>query len=867
MKKIKRKLAIILSVAMMFTTTVTPVIVQADVTSYLNYSKQAVTTTNALLKSLGVEKMGNVGKGLTTFLGALGNGLGLTNTILKFLGFGKSNGPDTTALMYEELKQMHSEMLQIGQDVQNLANTMSDYIIDDKFNEQMKAAKVDVKSWYDFNRYYVEDGLSFLETQYQTLINDEIRKWFTDSSSRYDKTDNINNNGFFLMYDENGEVELNTRDVNDWPSSECAYIWFKDLETINLRLWDIDTYQDTLAEKIEYFIDDFWRTRTNKDFQMNYMQKKYPILTKYNWQNASFAERDETAKQISDDFMELLTYRLSVKAVNENSFFVNTVKNTFKNYCHNLVDVQNEGLDALLQAIMLTNNFEGEARETYQDICANLLVQTGEYATFALDVIGKHTGSSQTEADAAAESWNHVVEQIQSAVDSLTGYDNYCYATGTLVYIMPMSFREDYHSYGQYVDVRISEECSQYYEQNISNTKVGTEKAMIMSNLFLSKLKKGEDKSFINYLKKYSYGKYKPYYEIYKPYQLPERVAVDIDFDKTPFVVDWDTALKDVTKGEDISFTGTYLKGSKSNVQTNNTNIDYNIVKVRKKLTGDLYTKDNNLYRNKALIANVVTYKKGPFDDGWFYFGPQDQNISVNLGDKDALDCYSSFTAYTIVKEELPETGKGEDKDGYNPLDSLKKVRDKLDTNSVERLKVTKSGNNAVKLSWNKISGATKYVVYGAKSGSKSYKKLATVKGNKYTVKKISGKKLSAHKLYKFKVVAKKSKISVKSKAIYFITGNTMGKYANVKSLKVNETFFDPGVGQTATIEPTCKMYSGKKHISSKYGAAIRYTSDKPSVATVNSKGVITGVSIGTANIYVQDIGGKTCKVKVQVIP
>ena len=63
---------------------------------------------------------------------------------------------------------------------------------------------------------------------------------------------------------------------------------------------------------------------------------------------------------------------------------------------------------------------------------------------------------------------------------------------------------------------------------------------------------------------------------------------------------------------------------------------------------------------------------------------------------------------------------------------------------------------NRIRLSWRKVSGATKYVVYGSTSPNKGYKKIATVKKSKgtYVVSRVKGKKLKKNKYYYFQVQA-----------------------------------------------------------------------------------------------------------------
>ena len=180
-------------------------------------------------------------------------------------------------------------------------------------------------------------------------------------------------------------------------------------------------------------------------------------------------------------------------------------------------------------------------------------------------------------------------------------------------------------------------------------------------------------------------------------------------------------------------------------------------------------------------------------------------------------------------------------------------------------LRAKTSGSKAVKLSWNGIDNASKYVVYGAKCGN-NYKKLKTINGKSYTVKKISGKKLKAHEPYKFYVVAYDAVGNkVQSKSIHFLTANTRGKYANVKSIKTKVDILLLGIGRTHKIGTTYKMYAGKKHIKECHGSVLRYVSTNTEIAKVSSSGKVTAVGTGTATIYTIDIGGKYCKTKVTV--
>ena len=61
----------------------------------------------------------------------------------------------------------------------------------------------------------------------------------------------------------------------------------------------------------------------------------------------------------------------------------------------------------------------------------------------------------------------------------------------------------------------------------------------------------------------------------------------------------------------------------------------------------------------------------------------------------------------------------------------------------VTSLKVKSKKKKEVTLTWKKVTGAKKYVIYMSKNGKTGWKKIGTVKTNKFTYKKApAGKKM-----------------------------------------------------------------------------------------------------------------------------
>ncbi len=185
--------------------------------------------------------------------------------------------------------------------------------------------------------------------------------------------------------------------------------------------------------------------------------------------------------------------------------------------------------------------------------------------------------------------------------------------------------------------------------------------------------------------------------------------------------------------------------------------------------------------------------------------------------------------------------------------------------------KGTASGQKAIRISWNKVSGADRYVIYMTRCDTgkekRVTKKVKVISGNRTSWKKTRLKKKTA---YKFKVVAQKKQNGkyvtlATSKLGHVITGNVWKTCTNPKKLKLKKSSFSMTKGKKVTIRATVtKAKAGKKLLT--HAKRLRFTSDNPAVASVNAKGVVTAKGKGSCRIYVQAVSGlwKTVKVTVR---
>ncbi|MBQ6439554.1 MAG: Ig-like domain-containing protein [Mogibacterium sp.] len=178
-------------------------------------------------------------------------------------------------------------------------------------------------------------------------------------------------------------------------------------------------------------------------------------------------------------------------------------------------------------------------------------------------------------------------------------------------------------------------------------------------------------------------------------------------------------------------------------------------------------------------------------------------------------------------------------------------------------LKSTKQTKTSIKLTWKKVKGAKKYVIYGNRCGkSNKPKKLATVKGSSKTIKKAAGKKLKKGTYYKFIVVAigSNNKVISTSKIIHVATkGGKVRNYTKVTT-KAKNSKVTLKKGKTFKLGAKAAGKNVKKHVS------LRYESSNPKVAKVSKNGKITAKKKGTCKIYVFAQNGlcKTIKVTVK---
>ena len=177
------------------------------------------------------------------------------------------------------------------------------------------------------------------------------------------------------------------------------------------------------------------------------------------------------------------------------------------------------------------------------------------------------------------------------------------------------------------------------------------------------------------------------------------------------------------------------------------------------------------------------------------------------------------------------------------------------------RARSTKQSKKYIKIKWNAVSGASRYLVYGANcSSAYPYEKLGEVSGRSF---KASGLKKGTY--HKFIVVALDGDGYVISTSKVVHAATKGGKAGNLKKVTVNKKTVRKAKKLKAGGSLKLKAKQVKQGKKVKKHRALRYETTNPAVATVSAKGRITATGTGTCYIYAYAQNGVYKKIKVKV--
>lgn len=182
------------------------------------------------------------------------------------------------------------------------------------------------------------------------------------------------------------------------------------------------------------------------------------------------------------------------------------------------------------------------------------------------------------------------------------------------------------------------------------------------------------------------------------------------------------------------------------------------------------------------------------------------------------------------------------------------------------QLRMTRSDQNEIRLTWNYMSDATGYELYGARcnTGSKRYKVALITDLEDPVMTSWMCLGLKADTYYKFVIRAYQKKNGVKTYIARSVCTHvpTAGeKYGTIQAVSVADAKVQMAAGGSHTIKATVGTDGRKllRHIG------MRYESANPDVVTVDENGKLHAVTKGRAKVYVYAPNGLYATVAVTV--
>ena len=271
-------------------------------------------------------------------------------------------------------------------------------------------------------------------------------------------------------------------------------------------------------------------------------------------------------------------------------------------------------------------------------------------------------------------------------------------------------------------------------------------------------------------------------------------------------------------------------------------------------------------FANNKLVLNGSSWIDQP--SGYYFV---DLKGNVNLSNGVISGTTNNYAGLHLTKGVVPYDSASQYDDytgeGMKPLTvTTPEMDNRIISSSKEEIKgssypllqarAVAVKETSFKVKWNRIPGATKYLIYGNKCGRKN--KYQYIKETTKTFYK--AKKMKKNRFYKYLVVAvMDNRVISVSKTVHV---GTKTKQNPTKVSVDNKSIIltNSGPGSTYKVKYRILGTNLKQH------RGIRCETDNVNVATVTNKGKIKAVGAGRCNVYIYAQNGVSAKIKVTVL-
>ena len=349
------------------------------------------------------------------YAGYVGTTLGLINGSVAFLKLiGVMKDPTTQKLINisDQIENINDKMTEMDGKLNNITAEMAKIEASIEFHARDQKADYLMGRWKDFVYQYMESSLDKSMVDYQSMIINGAKEWCKNSKESSRTSGDIDNSKIILLYKKNssGDYELEYSLENSVPKnfpSDGRYIIFKNDILPNSLDWDVEQYITKIKSAISSEISN---NITKRNFSV-FETQNYPFLTpegapKYIDQGPKL-EID----RIAEDAVSVLMYRIAASEVNKDAKFSKTLAQQFTNYTNHLLS-SDEGIDAMFKTFYLTHSFETEVKDDLIDFSNRMIVKTGTYGLFVMNVLGMSNTITDSEKTTMIEQLNKIINNF-----------------------------------------------------------------------------------------------------------------------------------------------------------------------------------------------------------------------------------------------------------------------------------------------------------------------------------------------------------------------------------------------------------------------------------------------------------------------
>ena len=348
--------------------------------------------------------------------------------ILQMMGVLEDPTSKALAGIKSEIEQVETTLTNINTKLDDISSQLATLQATVDMDERKRQADSALSKWSAFEKDF-RDKMYDKETEYLRLINQGIGDWWNEAQ----------HDGIRILYTQ----------LQDGPSvtySKSAYADGVPDTAINGEEILKDSCIGLPAEVMpsttgKTFSVDDWKTDLAPLYTEAFvtaadsgkLDASEAFYTE--WRTLDDEKKKAKADELYNDFLDTLIYRISLTTMStkENDKWVTSLITLYRGYASALTK-SGDGISAMINYLYLTHAFEGEVKDSLSYACNSMMVDAGYLGTFVMSVLGQDSWVDEATKAEMQACWANSENTVQSYLEqSLTGYDNYCYLTNTLV--------------------------------------------------------------------------------------------------------------------------------------------------------------------------------------------------------------------------------------------------------------------------------------------------------------------------------------------------------------------------------------------------------------------------------------------------